>query len=134
MSEKERKQLRAELSILKNLVHPNIVRYYEREHIKESQDLYIYMEYCGNGDLGGVIKNLKSKNQFAKEEFIWNIFSQIVRALYQCHYGRNAVALGQDTMGFNKPVQNRDESVILHRDLKPENSEPILPPSQSQLF
>ena len=55
MSQKEKEQLQAELSILKELKHPNIVEYYEREHLKDSQYLHLYMEYCGNGDLGQVI-------------------------------------------------------------------------------
>ncbi|KAF2689325.1 kinase-like protein [Lentithecium fluviatile CBS 122367] len=125
MSPKEREQLQAELSILKELVHPNIVRYYEREHLKQSQDLHLYMEYCGNGDLGRVIQNLKRKNQVADEEFVWSIFSQIVSALYRCHYGQDAPAPGRNVMGLGadaKPVRDRNgKPMILHRDLKPEN-------------
>jgi serine/threonine protein kinase len=90
MSPKEREQLQAELSILKELVHPNIVRYYEREHLKASQDLHLYMEYCGNGDLGRVIQKLKNNGKNADEEFVWSIFSQIVSALYRCHHGQGA--------------------------------------------
>ena len=89
MSQKEREQLQAELSILKELRHPNIVAYFERDHIKASQDLHLYMEYCGNGDLGRVIRDLKNKNQVCEEEFVWSIFSQIVSALYRCHYGED---------------------------------------------
>ena len=129
MSQKEREQLQAELSILKELVHPNIVRYYEREHLKASQDLHLYMEYCGNGDLGRVIQKLKDKNEMADEEFVWSIFSQIVRALYRCHYGQDAPQPGQNVMGLGadaKPVRNREKPMILHRDLKPENSKFLL--------
>ncbi|KAJ4297985.1 G2-specific serine/threonine protein kinase [Kalmusia sp. IMI 367209] len=123
MSQKEKEQLQAELSILKELVHPNIVRYYEREHLKASQDLHLYMEYCGNGDLGRVIQNLKNKNQLAEEEFVWSIFSQIVNALYRCHYGQDPPAAAHNVMGMGadaKPARN-GRPMILHRDLKPEN-------------
>ncbi|KAL6710854.1 G2-specific serine/threonine protein kinase [Coniothyrium glycines] len=124
MSQKEREQLQAELSILKELRHPNIVAYFERDHIKASQDLHLYMEYCGNGDLGRVIRDLKNKNQVCEEEFVWSIFSQIVSALYRCHYGEDPPAAGRNVMGLvgnAKPVRRSDRPMILHRDLKPEN-------------
>lgn len=125
MSPKEREQLQAELSILKELRHPNIVAYYEREHLKASQDLHLYMEYCGNGDLGKVIKSLQTKNQFAEEEFVWSIFSQTISALYRCHYGEDPPAAGRNVMGLGnnaRPRGRTDKPMILHRDLKPENS------------
>lgn len=121
MSQKERDQLHAEFSILSSLSHPNIVGYFHREHLKHTQELYLYMEYCGGGDLGFVIKELKKKNEFAKEEFVWRIFSQIVTALYRCHYGVDPPEPGCD-MSRHKdsrpPVRGK---MILHRDLKPEN-------------
>jgi NIMA (never in mitosis gene a)-related kinase 2 len=76
MAPKEREQLQAELSILKELRHPNIVQYHCRSHIKETQDLHLYMEYCGKGDLGMLIQDLKKKGQYAEEEFVWSVFSQ----------------------------------------------------------
>ena len=125
MSHKEREQLQAELSILKELRHPNIVAYFERDHIKASQDLHLYMEYCGNGDLGRVIRDLKNKNQLCDEEFVWSIFSQIVSALYRCHYGEDPPHAGRNVMGLAanaKPSRDaRSRPMILHRDLKPEN-------------
>ncbi len=78
---------RAEFQILSTLSHPNIVKYYHREHLKQSQDLHFYMEYCGNGDLGRVIRDLAQKNHYAEESFVWSIFAQLVTALYRCHYG-----------------------------------------------
>ncbi|PTD01367.1 G2-specific protein kinase nim-1 [Fusarium culmorum] len=102
MSQKEREQLHAEFQILSHLRHPNIVAYYHREHLKVSQDLHLYMEYCGNGDLGRVIKDLALKGQRAQESFVWSIFSQ----------------LGNAAAGPKVPAGTM---TILHRDLKPEN-------------
>lgn len=125
MSQKEREQLQAELSILKELRHPNIVAYYERDHLKASQDLHLYMEYCGNGDLGRVIRDLKVKNEMAQEDFIWSIFAQTVSALYRCHYGVDPPAPGSNVLGMGADAEppRTDKPMILHRDLKPENSE-----------
>ena len=126
MSLKEREQLHAEFSILSSLKHPNIVGYYHREHHKQTQELYIYMEYCGGGDLGSVIKDLKRTGEFAKEEFVWRILSQLVTALYRCHYGIDAPEPGSDLHRQKDPrtaLKGKSQSVmILHRDLKPENS------------
>lgn len=119
---KEREQLHAEFSILSTLNHPNIVQYYHREHIKASQDLYIYMEYCGGGDLGMIIRDLKKNGQLAKEDFVWRIFAQLVTALYRCHNGVDAPEPGNNP--FAQPVKHTDPKskvMILHRDLKPEN-------------
>lgn len=126
MSSKEREQLSAELQILKGLRHPNIVAYFEREHIKSSSDLHIYMEYCEQGDLGRYIKDLKRSSKMADEDFVWSVFSQLVTALYRCHYGEDAPEVGRNVIGLSsdaKPLKSKvSHSMILHRDLKPENS------------
>ncbi|KAI9778035.1 MAG: G2-specific serine/threonine protein kinase [Geoglossum umbratile] len=126
MSQKEKEQLHAEFQILSSLRHPNIVAYYQREHLKASQDLHLYMEYCGNGDLGRVIKELKIKNKVATEEFVWSIFAQLVTALYRCHYGVDPPEVGMDFMGDGGQIRpptvaGKTQVMILHRDLKPEN-------------
>ncbi|KAM0323145.1 hypothetical protein ACHAQA_008995 [Verticillium albo-atrum] len=125
MSAKEREQLHAEFQILSHLRHENIVGYFHREHLKSSQDLHLYMEYCGNGDLGRVIKNLTVKGERAKESFVWSIFSQLVTALYRCHYGTNPPEAGNNAMGLFsnviRPKVPAGTMTILHRDLKPEN-------------
>jgi NIMA (never in mitosis gene a)-related kinase len=59
MSEREKQQLTQEVNILSGLKHHNIVRYYSREIAKEEGMVYLYMEYCHNGDLGSVIKHCK---------------------------------------------------------------------------
>ncbi|KAI5467861.1 kinase-like domain-containing protein [Mariannaea sp. PMI_226] len=127
MSQKEREQLHAEFQILSHLRHENIVAYYHREHLKVSQDLHLYMEYCGNGDLGRVIKDLSLKGQRAQESFVWGIFSQLVMALYRCHYGIDPPELGSNILGGSQdgiaggPKVPAGTMTILHRDLKPEN-------------
>lgn len=125
MSQKEREQLTAEFNILSSLRHPNIVAYYHREHLKASQDLYLYMEYCGGGDLGMVIKNLQKANKYAEEEFVWRILSQLVTALFRCHYGADPAEVGSNILGpASKPAGlkgKQGQVTILHRDLKPEN-------------
>jgi len=126
MSQKEREQLTAEFNILSSLRHPNIVAYYHREHLKATQDLYLYMEYCDGGDLSMVIKNLKNTNKYAEEEFVWRILAQLVTALYRCHYGVDPPEVGNNILGPapSKPpgLKGKQAQVmILHRDLKPEN-------------
>ncbi|KXS99671.1 hypothetical protein AC578_9889 [Pseudocercospora eumusae] len=123
MSEREKEQLHAELRILESLRHPNIVQYYHRQHLKASHDLHLYMEYCGNGDLGGYIRKLKERNKMADEEFVWTIFAQLVGALYRCHYGEDPPPAGKEgnVRKGKALVSKQGHTVILHRDLKPEN-------------
>ncbi|KAI1778951.1 kinase-like protein [Hypoxylon cercidicola] len=123
MSQKEREQLHAEFQILSTLRHPNIVGYYEREHLKQSQDLHFYMEYCGNGDLGRYIQGLIREQKYAKEAFVWGVFSQLVTALYRCHYGVDPPSVGDNVLEIGSAGSNVPQGAItiLHRDLKPEN-------------
>ena len=101
MSEKEKQQLVAEVNILRELRHPNIVRYYDRIIDKQNSKIFIVMEYCEGGDMGSVIKKCKKDRDYLPEELVWKIFMQISLALHECH--------------------KRKEGKILHRDLKPAN-------------
>ncbi|KAI0105662.1 kinase-like protein [Nemania sp. FL0031] len=124
MSQKEREQLHAEFQILSSLRHPNIVGYFHREHLKQTQDLHLYMEYCGNGDLGRVIRDLTRADKYAEEEFVWIVFSQLVTALYRCHYGIDPPDVGNSILSISKTTKPKTPPgavTILHRDLKPEN-------------
>lgn len=121
MSQKEREQLHAEFSILNSLKHPNIVGYYHREHLKPTQELFLYMEYCGGGDLSKEIQKLRDRNQYADEEYVWGIFTQLVAALYRCHYGVNAPDTTTNVTSRTLGLRTKNAVMILHRDLKPEN-------------
>ena len=46
MNEKEKQQIVSEVNILRDLHHPNIVRYYDRCIDKKNLKIYIIMEYC----------------------------------------------------------------------------------------
>lgn len=61
MSEKEKMQLVSEVNILRELRHPNIVRYYERIIDKENYKIYIIMEFCNGGDLTSIIRRLQQE-------------------------------------------------------------------------
>ena len=51
MNDKEKQQIVAEVNILRDLQHPNVVRFYERCIDKRNLKIYIVMEYCEGGDL-----------------------------------------------------------------------------------
>eukprot|EP00347_Sterkiella_histriomuscorum_P005663 403355737 len=102
MSDKEKQQLVSEVNILRELKHPNIVRYYDRIIDKESAKIFIVMEYCEGGDMAALIKKHKREKQYVSEEKIWKVLAQMISGLYACH---------------RKKEGNR----ILHRDLKPGN-------------
>jgi len=101
MGEKEKTQLVSEVNILRDLKHPNIVRYYDRILDKDSSKIYIIMEYCDGGDLTAIIKRCRKERKYIDEDVIWKILTQIVLALEECHH--------------------RKEGIILHRDIKPDN-------------
>ena len=91
-SEIKKASLISEITTLKSLDHPNIIRVYE--FFEDERRLYIVMEYCSGGELFGEIVKRKSFNEINAAQIMYQIFS----ALAYMH-GKN----------------------IVHRDLKPEN-------------
>jgi NIMA (never in mitosis gene a)-related kinase len=63
MSEKEKQMIVSEVNILRELRHPNIVKYYDRIIDREQAKIYIIMEYCEGGDIATLIKNSKKEKQ-----------------------------------------------------------------------
>ena len=101
MEEKDKHHIVSEVNILRELHHPNIVKYYDRIIDKKNTKIYIIMEYCSGGDIGQLIKRCRRNREFIDEEIIWKIFIQVILALNACH--------------------NFKEGKILHRDIKPSN-------------
>lgn len=117
MNQKERTQLIAEFRILKALDHPNIVKYLHHEHVPETHEVHLYMEYCDGGDLASFIRELQQEQAHLPEREIWLVFTQLVLALYRCHY--NTVAPASTETG--ELPSTIPQSFVLHRDIKPEN-------------
>ncbi|KAF4579435.1 G2-specific serine/threonine protein kinase [Pleurotus pulmonarius] len=118
MTERDRKQIVAEVNILKDLHHDHIVRYHDRYVDKEAGILYILMEYCGGGDLSGVIKQAQKHNRPISEDAVWNFFLQILLALQHCHHPNGHSRSGSTGL---EPDSKERRPQILHRDLKPDN-------------
>ncbi|NXD28292.1 NEK2 kinase, partial [Spelaeornis formosus] len=112
MTESEKQMLVSEVNLLRELRHPNIVRYYDRIIDRSSSTLYIVMEYCDGGDLAGLIAkcakerhvNLRGAlhEHFLDESFVLRVLTQLTLALKECH-------------------RRSDGGVTVHRDLKPAN-------------
>ena len=97
--DKEQQLIENEISILKEMNHPNIVKQYEIIKDERNSKLYIVMEYCDGEDLEKLILKNKFHKQLVDEKLIWNILIQILRALNYIH----------------------NEKKIVHRDIKPSN-------------
>lgn len=82
----------AEMNILKDLDHPNILKLFEL--YQDDLNYYLITEYCSGGELFNKIKSLNSLTEKLAADYM----KQILSAIVYCH-----------------------EKKIVHRDLKPEN-------------
>ena len=88
--------LKAEIDVLRDCVHENIVRYHH--HIFEKDTVYILMELCPRGDLRAAIVAQKKTGQFFSEEQLLSWFFQMFNGTVYLHIKK-----------------------IIHRDIKPRN-------------
>ncbi|XP_014060118.1 serine/threonine-protein kinase Nek2 [Salmo salar] len=103
MAESEKQMLVSEVNLLRELTHPNIVRYYDRIIDRTNTTLYIVMEHCKGGDLSSLITRCIKERRYLEEEFIMRVMVQLTLALKECHRRSDGGA------------------TVLHRDLKPAN-------------
>ncbi|KAJ7988040.1 hypothetical protein DPEC_G00319510 [Dallia pectoralis] len=103
MAESEKQMLVSEVNLLRELKHPNIVRYYDRIIDRTNTTLYIVMEHCEGGDLSSLITRCIKERRYLEEEFIMRVMAQLTLALKECHRRSDGGA------------------TVLHRDLKPAN-------------
>ncbi|POI20763.1 hypothetical protein CIB84_015490, partial [Bambusicola thoracicus] len=102
MTEAEKQMLVSEVNLLRELRHPNIVRYHDRIIDRSSTTLYIVMEYCDGGDLASLIARCTRERHYLEESFVLRVLTQLTLALKECH-------------------RRSDGGVTVHRDLKPAN-------------
>lgn len=87
LQQKEQEACMMEVNLLKNLDHPNIVKF--KESFFNTNLLVIVMEYCEVGDLAYHIKRKVNKpGEFFTEFEIFNWFVQICLALEYVHARR----------------------------------------------
>lgn len=65
IKEKEKENIKNEIRLLSQLVHPNIVTYKE-SFLDKEQSMFIVMNYCEDGDLYKKIRSTNHK-QFSEE-------------------------------------------------------------------
>ncbi|XP_056284182.1 serine/threonine-protein kinase Nek2 isoform X2 [Pseudoliparis swirei] len=103
MAESEKQMLVSEVNLLRELKHPNIVRYYDRIIDRTNATLYIVMEHCEGGDLSSLITRCIKERRYLDENFVLRVTAQLMLALKECHR------------------RSDGRATVLHRDLKPAN-------------
>jgi len=97
MRENERREALKEVSVLRKLNHPNIIKYHSS--FSECGKLHIVLDYADGGDLADQVSKAQRNRSRFPEDLIFDWFAQLCSALQYLHEGVR----------------------VLHRDLKTSN-------------
>lgn len=140
MAESEKQMLVSEVNLLRELKHPNIVRYYDRIIDRTNTTLYIVMEHCEGGDLSSLISRC-IKERWRGMWLLAKIHTDEVSTsllpvsfhrikLFVCFYHARRYleekfvlgVMAQLTLALKECHRRSDgRATVLHRDLKPAN-------------
>ena len=113
-SEEFKTNLIREREALRNVNHPNVVRYLKYAEDEEHDNAFLFTEYCNAGSLSQYLtsrKKAKSMSQFEA----WSILRDLAAALAYCHHGL-------EKEGSDSYFLKHSWVPLLHRDIKPANS------------
>ena len=102
-----------EISILKDINHPNLVKLIE---VKENTEyIYIIFEYCNGGDLQSFLdKYVKENNKGLSEEIVQYIMKQLIDAFKYLH---NKRIIHRDIKLYNILINYDDENDKLNSNI-----------------
>ena len=83
LKESQQRECYREVSILRKVSHPNIIKYYAS--FLENESLCIIMEYAELGDLYTLIKHYKRHQKYFDELLLWRISYEVLTGLEYLH-------------------------------------------------
>ena len=83
LKENQQRECYREVSILRKVSHPNIIKYYSS--FLENESLCIIMEYAELGDLYTLIKHYKKHQKSFEEIILWRVAYEVLNGLEYLH-------------------------------------------------